>query len=267
MKFWPGLAVAAAATMLSACNTDFNISSSSDGVPLAELDYEGATPTGISLAGPDRVIVTSGDTLTIDVEGDSSVTEGLRFDLDDERTIAAAAQATGSMPLDCIIIASGVLSLADGTGPERSYKQVESEAMARVFHLNTIGPALIAKHFLPLLPRDRRAVFAAISARVGSISDNRIGGWHSYRASKAALNMLVRNYAIELGRTHSQALCVALHPGTVDTSLSEPFQSNLPEGQLTAPAEAAENLLGVVDGLSPGDSGQLFDWEGERVEF
>ena len=191
----------------------------------------------------------------------------VRFDFDDERTIAAAAQATGSMPLDCIIIASGVLSLADGTGPERSYKQVESEAMARVFHLNTIGPALIAKHFLPLLPRDRRAVFAAISARVGSISDNRIGGWHSYRASKAALNMLVRNYAIELGRTHSQALCVALHPGTVDTSLSEPFQSNLPEGQLTAPAEAAENLLGVVDGLSPGDSGQLFDWEGERVEF
>ena len=84
MKFWPGLAVAAAATMLSACNTDFNISSSSDGVPLAELDYEGATPTGISLAGPDRVIVTSGDTLTIDVEGDSSVTEGLRFDLDDD---------------------------------------------------------------------------------------------------------------------------------------------------------------------------------------
>ncbi|NCQ64500.1 MAG: SDR family oxidoreductase, partial [Alphaproteobacteria bacterium] len=128
-------------------------------------------------------------------------------------------------------------------------------------------PALIAKHFLPLLPRDRRSVFAALSARVGSISDNGIGGWHSYRASKAALNMLVRNYAIELGRTHKHAVCVALHPGTVDTALSQPFQSNLPEGQLTAPAEAAGNLLRVIDGLTPEDSGHLFDWAGERVEF
>ena len=191
----------------------------------------------------------------------------VRFDLDREASIAAAAEATGAQPLDTVIVASGVLTLPDGTGPERSFRQIDGDAMARVFHLNTIGPALIAKHFLPLLPRDRRSVFAALSARVGSISDNRIGGWHSYRASKAALNMLVRNYAIELGRTHSQAVCVALHPGTVDTGLSEPFQSNLPEGQLTAPAEAAENLLGVLDGLSPGDSGRLFDWAGERVEF
>ncbi|MEL7689782.1 SDR family NAD(P)-dependent oxidoreductase [Citromicrobium bathyomarinum] len=191
----------------------------------------------------------------------------VRFDLDNERTIAAAAQATGSMPLDCAIVASGVLSLEGRAGPERSYKQVESEAMARVLHLNTIGPALIAKHFLPLLPRDRRAVFAALSARVGSISDNRIGGWHSYRASKAALNMLVRNYAIELSRTHKQAVCVALHPGTVDTALSQPFQANLPEGQLTAPAEAARNLLRVLDRLTPEDSGNMFDWAGERVEF
>lgn len=190
----------------------------------------------------------------------------VHVDLDDERTLAAAADEVGAS-LDCVIVASGVLTLDDGSGPERSYRQVERDAMARVLHLNTIGPALVAKHFLPLLPRDRRAVFAALSARVGSISDNRIGGWHSYRASKAALNMLVRNYAIELGRTHKQAVCVALHPGTVDTPLSEPFQANLPEGQLTAPAEAAGNLLSVLDGLTPEDSGQLFDWAGERVEF
>ena len=158
-------------------------------------------------------------------------------------------------------------NLPDGTGPERSYKQIDADAMARVFHLNTIGPALVAKHFLPLLPRDRRSLFAALSARVGSIGDNRIGGWHSYRASKAALNMLIRNYAIELGRTHSQAVCVALHPGTVDTALSEPFQANLPEGQLTAPGQAARNLLDVLDGLGSEDSGQLFDWAGKRVEF
>ena len=181
------------------------------------------------------------------------------------RCIAQAAQTAGA-PLDCVIVASGVLSLPEA-GPERSYKHVEREAMARVFHLNTIGPALVAKHFLPLLPRDRRSIFVALSARVGSISDNRIGGWHSYRASKAALNMLVRNYAIELGRTHGDAICVALHPGTVDTALSEPFQANLPDGQLTAPADAASNLLNVLDGLDAQDSGALFDWKGERVEF
>ncbi|GAB5347452.1 SDR family NAD(P)-dependent oxidoreductase [Alteriqipengyuania sp. 357] len=194
-----------------------------------------------------------------------AVAQWVRLDFDDEDSIAAAAAQVGG-PLDCVIVATGVLSLRD-SGPERSYKQVQADAMARVFHLNTIGPALIARHFLPLLPRDRRAVFAALSARVGSISDNRIGGWHSYRASKAALNMLVRNYAIELRRTHREAICVALHPGTVDTALSEPFQANLPEGQLTAPAAAADNLLGVLDGLTPEDSGQLFDWAGKRVEF
>ncbi|RDS78668.1 SDR family NAD(P)-dependent oxidoreductase [Alteriqipengyuania lutimaris] len=191
----------------------------------------------------------------------------VRFDLDKEGSIAAAAQAAGAQPLDCVIVASGVLTLPDGNGPERSYRQIDAEAMARVFHLNTIGPALVAKHFLPLLPRDRRAVFAALSARVGSIGDNGIGGWHSYRASKAALNMLVRNFAIELGRTHQEAVCVALHPGTVNTPLSEPFQANLPEGQLTAPAEAASNLLDVLDGLTPDDSGYMFDWAGKRVRF
>lgn len=193
--------------------------------------------------------------------------EWVRVDLDEEDSIAQAAKEVGEEPLDCVIVASGVLTLSDGTGPERSFKQIEADAMARALHLNTIGPALIAKHFLPLLPRDRRAVFAALSARVGSISDNRIGGWHSYRASKAALNMLVRNFAIELGRTHKQAICVALHPGTVDTALSEPFQANLPEGQLTAPGDAANNLLDVLDGLSRDDSGALFDWAGKRVEF
>ena len=199
-------------------------------------------------------------------DGLPDAAQWLRFDLDDEGSIAAAAETVGA-PVDCAIVASGLLTLPDGTGPERSYKQIDAEAMARVFHLNTIGPALVAKHFLPLLPRDRRSIFAALSARVGSIGDNRLGGWHSYRASKAALNMLIRNFAIELGRTHKHAVCIALHPGTVDTALSEPFQANLPEGQLTAPAQAARNLLDVLDGLCPEDSGQLFDWAGKRVEF
>ncbi len=188
------------------------------------------------------------------------------FDLDDEASIASAVESWSDDPPDLVIVATGVLTLEDGTGPERSFKQIDAHAMARVLHLNTVGPALVAKHVLPLFPRNAPATFAAISARVGSIGDNRIGGWHSYRASKAALNMLIRNFAIELGRTHKQAVAVGLHPGTVDTPLSQPFQSNLPEGQLTTPQDSAANLLGVLQQLTPADSGNVFDWKGERVE-
>ncbi len=187
------------------------------------------------------------------------------FDLTHEASIAAAAARWQDSPPDLVIAATGVLTLEDGTGPERSLKQMDADAMAQMFQLNTIGPAVIAKHLLPLFARGAPATFAALSARVGSIADNRIGGWHSYRASKAALNMLIRNFAIEMGRTHKQAVIAGLHPGTVDTALSEPFQSNLPEGQLTAVDDAACNLLNVLEKLGPEDSGNVFDWKGERV--
>ena len=196
---------------------------------------------------------------------DDAAVRSFRFDYEDPSTLDEAARLMADAPPRLVIVATGVLTLADGTGPERSYRHLDAATMARVFHLNTIGPALVAKAMLPLYPRGDRAVFAALSARVGSIGDNRIGGWHSYRASKAALNMLVRNFAIEMARTHKLAVAVSLHPGTVDTPLSEPFQSNLPDGQLTGPAEAADNLLRVIDGLGPGDSGHQFDWRGERV--
>ena len=187
------------------------------------------------------------------------------FDLADEASIAAAAQAMRADPPEWVIVATGVLTLADGTGPERSYKRLDQHAMAEVFALNTIGPALIAKHILPLMPRQKRFVFAALSARVGSISDNRLGGWHSYRASKAALNMLLRNFALEMARTHPEGVIAGLHPGTVDSALSQPFQANLPDGQLTAPADAADNLIGVLAGLGPEDSGKVFDFRGDEV--
>ena len=188
------------------------------------------------------------------------------IDLTDEAGIITAAQMMRPKPPQLVIVATGALTLPDGTGPERSYKAIEGEAMAQAFAINTIGPALVAKHFLPLFDRTDRSVFAVLSARVGSIGDNRIGGWHSYRASKAALNMLVKNFAIELGRTHKQVVVVSLHPGTVDTALSAPFQGNLPAGQLAKPAQAARNLLDVIGRLGPEDSGYCFDWRGERID-
>lgn len=187
------------------------------------------------------------------------------FDLADEASIAAAAATMRAEPPEWVIIATGVLTLAGGTGPERTYKRLDPAAMAEVFALNTIGPALIAKHILPLMPRGTPFTLAALSARVGSIGDNRLGGWHSYRASKAALNMLIRNFALEMTRTHPDSVIVGLHPGTVDSGLSAPFQSGLAEGQLTDPDDAATNLLGVLADLTPAQSGRVFDFRGQEV--
>lgn len=187
------------------------------------------------------------------------------FDLTDEQSVQDAAEAMGENPPQLVIIATGVLTLAGGIGPERSYRKLDPAVMAEVFHLNTIGPAIIAKHMVPLLPRKERSVLAALSARVGSITDNGLGGWHSYRASKAALNMLLKNLAIELARTHKQAIIAGLHPGTVDSDLSKPFQSNLADGQLTEPKESATNLLTVLNGLSADDSGSVFAYDGQLI--
>ena len=187
------------------------------------------------------------------------------FDLKDEASIQAAAETMRDGPPDWVIVASGALTLEDGTGPERTYKRLSGEAMAEVFTINTIGPALIAKHILPLMPRSERFVFAALSARVGSISDNGLGGWHSYRASKAALNMLMKNFALEIGRTHKDGVVVGLHPGTVDSALSKPFQKGMPDGQLTEPSRAAEILLGELRQRGPEESGKVFDFAGKVV--
>lgn len=187
------------------------------------------------------------------------------FDLRDEVSIKAAAESLKANPPELVIVATGVLTLSDGSGPERTLRRLDPETMGEVLSLNTIGPALIAKHILPLMPRSERFVFAALSARVGSISDNGLGGWHSYRASKAALNMLLKNFALEMGRTHKDGVIIGLHPGTVDSALSEPFQKGLPDGQLTEPGQAASNLLAVLDRVSAEDSGKVFDFKGEEV--
>ncbi len=149
--------------------------------------------------------------------------------------------------------------------PEKSWRDLDPAHMARAFAVNAIGPALLMKHFLPLLPRQGRSVFATLSARVGSIGDNRLGGWYSYRASKAALNQFVRTAAIELGRRQPGAICVALHPGTVSTPLSAPFvKAGL---DVQTPEEAAARLLDTIEGLGPGSSGGFFDHRGNPVPW
>lgn len=186
-----------------------------------------------------------------------------QIDLQDEATIAAAARSLGEV--DLAIVATGFLHDWDFK-PEKSWRSLQPSAMLRAFEINAIGPALIAKHVLPHLPRDRRAVFAALSARVGSIGDNRLGGWYSYRASKAALNQLIRCFRIELSPKRPQAICVGLHPGTVDTELSKPYQAGVRDDKLLAPAQSARRLLGVLDGLTPAHSGRLYDWAGVEIQ-
>ncbi|OAN60102.1 SDR family NAD(P)-dependent oxidoreductase [Sphingomonas sp. TDK1] len=189
-----------------------------------------------------------------------------RFDLQDESSIAEAAASIGG-PVDLVFVATGMLHRDGGPLPEKAVRSLDPAVMAELFAINTIGPALIAKHFLPLLPRDRRAVFAVLSARVGSIADNRLGGWHSYRASKAALNMLMVNFAIELRRTHVEAIIAALHPGTVNTPLSAPFQRGVTPEKLFEAGNSARLMLDVLNNLTPADSGGLFAWDGARIPY
>ncbi len=187
-----------------------------------------------------------------------------RFDLEDEASIAAVAQAAAAEgPLDLVLVATGLLL----PNPEKSWRQLDPSVLSRAYAINAIGPALIAKHTLGLLRRDAKSAFACISARVGSIEDNRLGGWHAYRASKAALDMLIRNLSIELRQRNPQALCVALHPGTVDTALSRPFQSAVDPSKLQTPADSVQQMLTTLDALGPADTGKLWAYDGTPIPF
>jgi NAD(P)-dependent dehydrogenase (short-subunit alcohol dehydrogenase family) len=185
------------------------------------------------------------------------------LDLLSEASIAAAASQCGG-DLELVVNATGFLH-GQGFSPERSWRQVDPAHMAHAFAVNAIGPALLMKHFLPLLARGRRSVFATLSARVGSIGDNHLGGWYSYRASKAALNQLVRTAAIELRRQDRQAICVSVHPGTVSTGLSAPFAKAGLDVQDAA--VSAARILAVLDGLSAEQSGGFFDHLGATIAF
>lgn len=185
------------------------------------------------------------------------------LDLTDEASIAAAAASVTAAP-DLVVLTTGLLHEGE-RGPEKSMAALDADWLMRQYAINAIGPALVAKHFLPLMPRTGRCVFAVLSARVGSIGDNKLGGWYGYRAAKAALNQLIRTLAIEERRRNDRAIVVGLHPGTVDTGLSRPFQANVRADQLFTADRAAVQLLDVIEGLKAPDSGRLFDWEGKEI--
>lgn len=195
----------------------------------------------------------------------------LRIDIGDEASVAAAAEAAGE--IDLLFIATGALHVevagqADRRPPEKALSQLDPVALAASFQVNAIGPALVIKHFAPRLPRQRRAILAALSARVGSIGDNRLGGWHGYRAAKAALNQILRGAAIELKRRRPLAVVAAVHPGTVESGLSRPFR---PEGVsvegVFSPDESAAKLLDVLNGLTPEQSGGFWDYAGREIPW
>ncbi|WGD29084.1 SDR family NAD(P)-dependent oxidoreductase [Ancylobacter sp. WKF20] len=187
------------------------------------------------------------------------------IDLTDEASLErAVAHAAGHGEIRLAIDATGMLHTGDYR-PEKSWRELDAGHLAESFAINAIGPALLMKHLLPALPRSGRAVFATLSARVGSIGDNRLGGWYGYRAAKAALNQFVRTAAIELARRAPEAICVALHPGSVATPLSAPFAR--PDHPAQTPAEAAAHLLAVIDGLAPAQSGGFVDWQGETIPW
>lgn len=194
-----------------------------------------------------------------DVTGLSRQQDG--FDLrDPDKADKALARLRGSF--DMVLVTTGLLA-PPGQRPEKSLNQIDAEALADMLAVNTIGPALVLKHMPRLLPKTGRGIAGVLTARVGSIGDNRLGGWYAYRAAKAAANQLTRTAAIEIARSRKEAVVVALHPGTVDTAFTRDYASHAK----VTPRVAAENLLNVIDGLTPAQTGGFFDWAGKQVPW
>jgi len=188
------------------------------------------------------------------------------IDVVDEKSVVDAAASINGHAIDVIIVASGILS-AEDMSPEKSLEEINFNQMSNVFAINTIGPALVAKHFLPLVARKKKSVFAVLSARVGSITDNHLGGWYSYRASKAALNMMIKTLSIEAGRRFKNASIIGLHPGTVDTELSKPFQRSVEPSKLFDAQYSAECLLNVINDVESNQTGQILAWDGQQIDY
>ena len=186
------------------------------------------------------------------------------LDIENQTSIEDAAHNIKDYPIDTIIVATGILH-SENFGPEKSIKEIDFTTMTKVMAVNTIGPALIGRYFIPLLRKDAKSVLAFLSARVGSISDNKLGGWYSYRASKTALNQIIKNFSIELKRTNPEAVVLGLQPGTVDSNLSEPFKKNVAKGKLFSPEQSRELLSDVIEKATKEDSGNLIAYDGEII--
>jgi NAD(P)-dependent dehydrogenase (short-subunit alcohol dehydrogenase family) len=238
------------------------------GLALAE-----AIATGEAGGMPRRLFVTHrGETVpetltTLGATSDCDVVPlscELASDADLESLRERLREAEASLTLT--VHAAGILH-EDGLRPEKALHQVDRRALQRVFEINAFAPLLVAQAVLPHIPRQGPSHFAALSAMVGSIGDNRIGGWYSYRASKAALNQLLRTLAIEARRTHPELCVTSIHPGTTDTDLSRPFQGNVPDGKLYSPPQSARRILAVVLAGLPEDSGRFMNWNGETLPW
>ena len=189
------------------------------------------------------------------------------LDIEDEESIKSSLDHVPSdTKFDLVFVATGILHNDKEIFPEKSIKDIDIDKLKKVILVNTIGPTLIGKYFIPYLRKDEKSVFAFLSARVGSISENKLGGWYSYRASKTALNQIIKNFSIEIKRTNKNAIFVGLQPGTVKSFLSKPFERNVKEDNLFTPEYSAEKLLQVINDLSPDDSGKFFAWNGEEIQ-
>ena len=188
----------------------------------------------------------------------------INIDVTDEVSVKAAASKIGENRLDKLIVATGILH-TELFGPEKSIKDIKIENFVKIFSVNAFGPALIGKYFLPLMKKDKKSIAAFLSARVGSISENKLGGWYAYRASKSALNQIIKNFSIESKRTNPAGIIIGLQPGTVKSKLSEPFQKNVKKGKLLLPKDSVKSLIKVIESVMQNDSGKIFDWKGEEI--
>jgi len=202
-----------------------------------------------------------------DSNENSDRVKNLYIDIEDEESIKDCIKnLSKDIKFDLVFVATGILHNDNDIFPEKSIRDISQSKLEKVLLVNTIGPALVGKYFIPYLRKDSKSIFAFLSARVGSISDNKLGGWYSYRASKTALNQIIKNFSIEVRRSNPNAIFIGLQPGTVKSFLSKPFEKNVRPGNLFTPEYSATKMLEVIDNLSLEDTGKIYAWDGEEIQ-
>ena len=202
-----------------------------------------------------------------DSNENSDRVKNLYIDIEDEESIKDCIKnLSKDIKFDLVFVATGILHNDNDIFPEKSIRDISQSKLEKVLLVNTIGPALVGKYFIPYLRKNSKSIFAFLSARVGSISDNKLGGWYSYRASKTALNQIIKNFSIEVRRSNPNAIFIGLQPGTVKSFLSKPFEKNVRPGNLFTPEYSATKMLEVIDNLSIEDTGKVYAWDGEEIQ-